>query len=269
MTTQQLTRISLGLFSKVLLGTLAVGSHLSAQAEGPEPEYAIAYNVGVLSDYRVRGIAQTSTDPALQGGVDLTLKSGLYAGLFASNVKWVKELNGATKGSLEVDLYGGYRDALEVVPVSYDVGVINYRYPSNNSGVGGVLPAGTFDNANTVEVYGSATFQIYTFKYSRTVTNWVGNVNSKGSQYFDLSAAIDLGNAFTLVPHIGRQLITHQAGDLGDYTDLALTLSKDFGNGLIVTAAGLNTNANKTFYTDTKGRYLGKRTLVLGLKYNF
>jgi uncharacterized protein (TIGR02001 family) len=254
------------------LGTLAIGTLCATMpafaAEGFEPTYTIAYNVGLVSDYRVRGIAQTARKPALQGGIDLTLKSGLYAGVAASNVRWVKELNGATKGSYELDLYGGYRDEL-MDGLTYDVGAIRYMYPGNNSGVGGVFPAGTFTNASTTEIYGALTYKIYTFKYNRSVTDFLGNVNSKGSQYFDLSAAIGLPNSFTLTPHIGRQLIPNQPGNLGNYTDVALTLGKDFGNGFTASASFQATNADRIFYGDINGKYLGNTTVVLGAKYSF
>lgn len=255
-----------GLASASLLLWLA---HPAVHAEGVEPDYSVSYNIGVLSDYRVRGIAQTSFKPALQGGVDFAHKSGFYAGVFGSNVKWVKEFNGATQGSAEVDLYGGYRGATDDLPLTYDVGLITYQYPGNNSGVGGVLPAGTFANANTVEVYAAATYKIYTLKVNRSTGNFLGNLNSSGSLYIDLSAAVDLGDSLTLTPHVGRQTIPNQAGDLGNYTDLALTLAKDFGNGLVATAAATHTNGSRVFYTDTNGRFLAKDALVLGLKYNF
>ena len=257
------------LLSVVLMGA-AAGAFGTAQAQEVEPEYALAYNVGLLSDYRVRGIAQTSLDPAVQAGVDLTLKSGLYAGLFASNVKWVKDFNGATKGSVEVDVYGGYRGALDELGLSYDLGVITYQYPGNNSGVGGKLPAGTFGDANTVEVYSAFTYKIATLKYNRSVGGFLGNLNSSGSQYFDLSAGFDLTNGYLLTPHVGHQLVAGQpASNTGNYWDFALTLTKDMGNGVVFSLAGMKTHAHKPFYTDTLGNYLGKNALVAGVKYNF
>jgi len=262
--------------SKVALSVAALGFSLTVHAEeAPVPDYSLAYHVGVISDYRVRGIAQTSGDPAVQGGIDLTTKSGFYLGTAASNVKWVKDLNGATKGSYELDLYGGYRAQITDTNFSYDVGVITYQYPGNNSGVGdNNVPAGTFANASTVEVYGDLIYKIYTLKYNRSVGNFLGNLNSSGSQYFDLSAAVDLTHGFTLTPHIGHQFIpnqflTNQSGNSGDYTDLSLTLAKDFGNGLVGTVAATTTNANRIFYTDTKGKYLGNDALVVGLSYGF
>ncbi len=256
--------------SKVVLPIVALGFSLAVRAEeGPEPDTNLTYNVGAISDYRVRGIAQTAAKPAVQGGIDFTAKSGAYLGTAFSNVKWVKEFNGATKGDYELDLYGGYRAQITDTSFSYDVGLITYRYPGNNSGVAGVFPAGTFANASTVEMYADLTYTIYTLKYNRSSGNFLGNVNSSGSQYFDLSAAIDMTNGYTLTPHIGRQLIPNQAGNLGNYSDVSLTLSKDFGNGFVATAAALATNANKVFYTDTRGRYLGNSTLAVGVKYSF
>ena len=269
MTSQRRSFASPRLLPQLLMAGLALGAHWHACAEGPEPEQSISYNVGAVSDYRVRGIAQTSFRPALQAGIDFADKSGFYAGAWGSNVRWVKDLNGATKGSLEVDLYGGYRGGLDVVPVTYDVGVITYRYPGNNSGVAGALPAGTFGKADTVEAYVAATWTLYTLKYSRSLGNFMGNLHSRGSQYFDLSASIALPSGFALVPHVGHQSITGQPGDLGDYTDYSLTLSKDFGNGLSATLAGTATNAKKAFYTDTHGRFVGKNAVEAGLKYSF
>ncbi len=257
--------------SKAILPVLATGFTLAVHAEGLEPEYTIAYNVGVVSDYRVRGIAQTSYKPALQGGIDFTHKSGVYVGTAASNVSWVKDFNGATKGNLEVDLYGGYRGQLAGNLLSYDVGIIRYEYPGNNSGTAGFYPAGTFANASTTEAYGAMTFNIITFKYNRSLGNFLGNLNSSGSEYFDLSAAFNLTNGYTLTPHVGHQDIPNQTlpGASPNYSDYSLTLAKDFGNGLVATVAGIKTNADRVFYTDTKGRYLAKSIVTVGLRYTF
>lgn len=91
--------------SLLVLSTLLVGSAVMAQTQVAEPDYTLAYNVGVTSDYRFRGIAQTATDPALQAGVDFAHKSGFYLGAWGSNVSWIKDF-GASDGSLEIDLYG-------------------------------------------------------------------------------------------------------------------------------------------------------------------
>jgi len=243
--------------SLVVLSTLLVGSAAMAQTQAAEPDYTLAYNVGVTSDYRFRGIAQTATDPALQAGVDFAHKSGFYLGAWGSNVSWIKDF-GASDGSLEIDLYGGYKG--EVVPgLGFDLGLITYQYPQNTATT----------NANTTEVYGALSYGPVTAKYSRSTGNFVGNANSSGSAYFEVAATFDLGNGFTLMPHVGRQTISNVANDAGNYTDYALTLGKDFGNGLSATLAAVGSNADKSFYTDTKGKFLGNDTVVAGLKYSF
>jgi uncharacterized protein (TIGR02001 family) len=251
----------------ILASALLAAGAAMAQSASPEPDYMVTYNVGVVSDYRVRGIAQTSFKPAVQAGIDFAHKSGFYLGTFASNVRWVKEFNGATKGSYEVDLYGGYKGAFSS-DVSYDLGLITYQYPGNNSGRAGTPGAGLFANASTTEIYGAVTYKMVTFKYNRSLGNFLGNLDSHGSQYFDLNATFDLGNGFSLVPHVGRQLIPNQALP-GNYTDYSLALAKDMGSGFVLTAMAVGTNAERSFYTDFNGRFLGRGTLVVGAKYTF
>ena len=266
----------MNLKSKTALAALSLiaSSAVFAQAKAPEPDYTLAYNIGAVSDYRVRGIAQTATQPSIQGGVDFAHKSGVYLGIWgASNVRWIKDFNGASKGDYEVDLYGGYKG--EIKPgLSYDVGLITYQYPGNDSGDVGTPGAGSFSNASTKEFYGALTYSVVTLKYNQSMGDFLGNLNSNGSRYWDLSAAFDLGSGFTLTPHVGRQTIPNQnsatnTGNAADYTDYALTLAKDFGNGLSATAAAMSTDAKENFYTDANGRFLGKSVFLVGVKYTF
>ncbi len=254
--------LNLNAKSALILSTLLVGTAALAQAKAPEPDYTLSYNVGVVSDYRFRGISQTSFDPALQAGVDFAHKSGFYLGVWGSNVDWIKDYVGATDGSFEIDLYGGYKGAISK-DLAFDLGAIRYQYPGNTAGnVFG------FRNANTTEVYGALTYGIATAKYSRSTGNFIANANSSGSRYFEVAASFDLGSGFTLTPHIGRQTIPNQAIN-GDYTDYSLTLAKDFGNGLTATVAAIDTNATDAFYKVGAFDNLGKSTLVVGVKYSF
>ena len=246
-----------------------------AQIKAPEPDYTLTYNAGVVTDYRFRGISQTSLKPALQVGADFVHKSGLYLGAFGSNVSWIKDFNQSTKGSYEVDLYGGFKGNI-TGDLGFDIGLITYIYPGNNSGAAGTLGAGNFSNANTTEIYGGLTYNVFSFKYSRSVGDFLGNLRSGGSQYFDLSANFDLGNGFTLTPHIGRQTVPNQNfgtstdGKAANYIDYALTLGKDFGSGLSGTAALIGTDTKRPgFYRDVNNKDLGKSTVVIGVKYTF
>ena len=167
--------------SKTTLFAVAMlaGTAAMAQTKAPEPDYTLAYNVGVVTDYRFRGISQTSFNPAIQGGIDFSHKSGFYVGAFGSNVSWVKDFNGATKGNIEIDLYGGYKGSI-VKDVGFDVGLITYQYPSNNSGAKGTPGAGLFTNASTNEWYAAVTYSVATLKYSRSFGDFLGNIKKIG-----------------------------------------------------------------------------------------
>jgi uncharacterized protein (TIGR02001 family) len=240
--------------SLLTLSLLAVTGAVQAQAA----ESSLSFNVGATTDYRYRGLSQSRLQPALQGGVDYADKSGFYVGAWGSTIKFIKD-SGAAKGNVELDLYGGYKGV--VGAVAYDVGFLRYEYVGNKLGE---VPL--YANANTSEVYGAATIGVVTAKYSHSLTNVFGTPNSKNSYYLDLSAAFDLGNGFTLVPHVGHQMVKNN--DAGTYTDYALTLTKDLGNGLTASAGLVGTDADKVFYT-LKDKYNGKTGAVVGLKYAF
>jgi uncharacterized protein (TIGR02001 family) len=251
---------------KVALAALALSGAAFAQTKPPEPDYTLAANVGAVTDYRFRGIAQTSKKPALQGGLDFSHKSGFYLGTWASNVKWVKDFNGATKGSYELDLYGGFKGSVND-DFSYDVGFITYRYPGNNSGAAGTPGAGLFSHADTNELYAAGTYKMFTLKYNRSMGDFLGNLNSSGSDYLDLSGSFDLGNGFSVTPHVGHQRVKHLS--IANYTDYSLTGAKDFGNGFSATIALVGSNAKKAFYTDFNGKFIGNDTVVVGVKYTY
>ena len=243
--------------------TLGAATGAMAQTAAPaEPESTLAFNAGVVTDYRYRGISQSRKDPALQGGVDYADKSGFYVGAWGSTIKWITDA-GAKDGNVEIDLYGGYKGA--VGDVAYDVGFLRYQYQGNTYGIkNGTFPG--YVDANTNEIYGAATVGVVTAKYSYATSNLFGNKDSKGSYYFDLSAALDLGDGYSLTPHLGYQSIVKWSD--GNYTDFALTLGKDLGNGLSASAALIGTNAKTGSYV-YKSTQLGTSGLVLGVKYTF
>jgi uncharacterized protein (TIGR02001 family) len=145
--------------------------------------------------------------------------------------------------------------------VAYDLGFLRYEYSGNN-----LAKVPSYVNANTNEVYGAVSYDVFTVKYSHATSDLFGNPNSKNSYYLDLSANLDLGNGFSLVPHYGYQKVENVVN--ASYSDYALTLNKDLGNGLTGSAAVVGTNANKPVYT-LVNKYNGESGVVLGLKYSF
>ncbi len=104
--------------SAAFAATAAAAVLAAGAASAQEPE--VAFNIGVTSDYVFRGFTQTSEDPAIQGGVDVTLGS-FYVGAWASKVDFGDDTDG------EIDLYGGYRT--EAYGYAFDFGVVGYFYP--------------------------------------------------------------------------------------------------------------------------------------------
>jgi uncharacterized protein (TIGR02001 family) len=255
--------------SKLLLALLATSSAAFAQTAPAAPE--VTYNVGVVSQYRYRGLAQSKGQPAVQGGFDYANSSGYYLGVWGSTINWIKDSstnsnnvgtqNYSYTGSVELDLYGGFK--FENAGINYDIGFLRYEYPSNTLSSGG-----SYSNPATNELYGAATIGIYTFKWSHAVSTLFGTLNSKGSDYFDLTANYDLGNGLTLAPHVGRQIVAGGGGL--SYTDVAVTLSKDLGGGISASVSGIATNATSSlFKSNYTGYQTGKPAIVVGLKYGF
>ena len=247
----------------MLAMSLATFGSAMAQTAPAEPASSLSFNAGAVNDYRYRGISQSRLDPALQGGADYAHKSGAYIGFWGSSIKWIKDTKvgvNSGKAGTEVDIYGGYK--FTVGDIGYDVGFLRYEYSGND-----LQKVASYANANTNELYGAVTLGAVTAKYSRSTGNLFGNVGSKGSTYLDLTATYDLGDGYTLAPHLGRQAV--KGGSFYSYTDYALTLGKDMGNGLTASAALIGTDANKGAYVSPAGKQLGKAGLVVGIKYTF
>jgi uncharacterized protein (TIGR02001 family) len=251
----------MNLKSKIVLALLATSSAAFAQTAPAAATPEVTYNVGVVSQYRYRGIAQTKGDAALQGGVDYANANGFYLGAWGSTIKWIKDAGSDAKGPVELDLYGGYK--FEAAGIAYDVGYLRYEYVNNTYNK---VPNAV--NANTDEVYGAATYGVVTAKYSYAFSDLFGTANSKGSAYWDLSANFDLGNGYTLTPHAGRQVIKNSPNS---YTDIALTLGKDLGDGLSASVSAISTSVkDNAYYASTATSYnTAKNALVVGVKYSF
>ena len=100
----------------------------AAQETAPPKDVTVTGSVALVSDYRLRGVSQTDKEMAVQGGLTITHKSGLYVGTWASNLSGWGTFGGA---NMELDLIGGYK-----VPISggaLDVGLTWYMYPGGAS----------------------------------------------------------------------------------------------------------------------------------------
>ncbi|MFY1920044.1 TorF family putative porin [Achromobacter xylosoxidans] len=241
------------------LVALAAPAHAADSATADVPEYTLTANVTLASQYRYRGLMQTNNKPAIQGGFDFTHASGLYLGNWNSSVSWLNDGNSDVSAPVEMDFYGGYKGNL-AADVPFDLGVLQYYYP-------GDYPSG-YTSPDTTELYAGVGYGPVMFKYSVAMTNLFGFADSKYSQYFDLSGNFDTGFwGLTVNAHVGRQTVRNLTD--GAYTDWKLGLTKDFGQGLAISVAYIDTNADRAVYTNSRGRYMGRATGLLSLTKTF
>jgi uncharacterized protein (TIGR02001 family) len=227
---------------KKTLLAIALASSLTsfgavAADKAPEPDFTITGNFGLFSDYRFRGMSQTDTAPALQGGFDMAHKSGVYLGTWSSNVSGWANTGG---NGQEIDIYGGYKFGLG--PVGLDVGYLAYIYPDNTPS----------PSQGTREFYVGASYGPVAYKISRTTGNWFGFCSgSSGSIYHDLSLSGSLSEKLSYSVHVGSQDVKCSAEDY-DFTDYKVGLSYDLGNSFslgvaYVTTSGLKEEAKDNF----------------------
>ena len=109
---------------------LAAAALLAASPAAAKPALKFSGGVTLVSQYRFRGIGLSDQKPALQGTLNLSHDSGLYAGAWGSGLEGFGELGGS---KLELDLYAGYKH--ELLPgATLDVGLLYYAYPGSTGG---------------------------------------------------------------------------------------------------------------------------------------
>lgn len=84
--------------------------------------FSYSVNAAVTTDYIFRGISQSSENPAVSAGLDLSYGI-FYAGFWGSSI----DFDSAGQASAEFDVYAGIKPV--VGPVTFDFAVIGYLYP--------------------------------------------------------------------------------------------------------------------------------------------
>ncbi|MFO1129236.1 MAG: TorF family putative porin [Rhodospirillales bacterium] len=91
-------------------------------------------SVALTSNYIYRGISQTDNEPAIQGGLNYSLDTGLlgtsvYAGVWGSNVNF----NDGDEAQVELDWSFGLSGEIGDTGVGWSLGGLYYNYPGANS----------------------------------------------------------------------------------------------------------------------------------------
>jgi len=197
------------------LATLAL-IPMTSQALTLNDDFSLDMTVGVVSDYRSRGISQSLGDPAAQAGATLLHSSGLYIGTWTSSV----DFGDGFDTRQELEYYGGYfwqaTDA-----ISLDLGYIKYDYPKNSE-------------FNMSEVY--AILDLYGVKvganYSKDTPNFFGE--DQDTLYTYVSYKIELPAEVGLDLRVGYNDVKDPAfldshgDDRNAYYEWEAKLTRDF-----------------------------------------
>jgi uncharacterized protein (TIGR02001 family) len=193
----------------------SLGAIAAEEAEAPAPDFTFSGNVALTTDYAFRGISQTDENPAIQGGFNVNHASGLYAGVWGSNVDFNEDETGGVDGAtLEVDVFGGFASKFGDSELGYDVGVIGYLYPGADGD----------RNYDYAEIYAGLTYKVFSAKYYYS-NEFFAETGNAG--YFDLTANVPLANDFGFIAHVGRQNIDDNTlFGAPDYTDFRIGVNK-------------------------------------------
>jgi uncharacterized protein (TIGR02001 family) len=273
------------MFKKTVIAGLtaaALGSGVAQAQQPPAPEHTLTGNIGVFSQYIFRGLTQTDQQPALQGGFDYGHASGFYVGTWGSNISWLRDMNMyQAGGSLELDIYGGFKGNFGKSDFGYDVGLLYYWYP------GDVAPGS--NKADTLELYGALSWKWLSAKLSFSLQDKTfGVADSAGTYYLDFTGAYPLPNTkLTLIGHYGIQKFSGNSPVSGcvvggvqqrdndtcaSYDDwklgLSYSLPKDFTVGVFYTDTSM-TSTQEAVYTTSTGTKMGKGTGTIFVQKTF
>jgi uncharacterized protein (TIGR02001 family) len=226
----------------------------------------VAYDVGVVTDSVFRGVNQAVPAPSVQ----YAHASGLYVGTWASNVSWIKDVSPKTTGepNVELDTYFGIKNAL-TSDYGYDVGYVRYNY------MGAYSTVANFNNVDSSEVYGAASYKFVKLKYSYGLLDGVfTNPIAKGTNYIDLSANYPVDEAGVIIgAHVGKQTFVGSMADVYSFvgtnqtsTDYKLSASKDFSSYVVSFAY---TKSNGTSFWAPNGDQLGKSATAVSVSHSF
>jgi uncharacterized protein (TIGR02001 family) len=221
----------------IMLGNIAYTAPVFAADDSGVSAFTLTGSVTAVSDYRFRGVSLSNKDVAIQPTLTVKHESGLYAGVWGSNIA-------ANPGSdTEVDVYAGLAGG---EAITYDLGVTYYVYPG-------------FSAANYVEFIAKTgtTFGPANFGATLAYVPSQNNTGNKDNVYAAVNTAIGIPTTpFTLNASVGLE-----DGAFGNK-------KVDWSLGATASVMGLTLGAS---YVDTN-RYvggLGKAGAVFSVSYGF
>lgn len=131
-------------------------------------------SITFVNDYLWDGISQNRNDPALQGGFQLDSDSGLYGGIWGSQVNPSSD----SKANFETDWYFGWTGSYS--KLTFDVGAVRYKY----------IPGG--DNLDFNELWAGIS------AYDTTLKLWHSTGLNNDYQRIKLSHIFNINDTFSI-----------------------------------------------------------------------
>ena len=212
----------------VAMSAMAISVPAFAQDEAAEEAagpITLTGGAAVVSDYRFRGVSLSNKDFALQPYLTVKHESGLYAGVWASNIA------DNAGDDLEVDLYAGFSGGEEL---TYDIGATYYLYPGVSS-------------FNYVEFTGKlgSTIGPATVGVQLSYVPSQDNTGNQDNIYYGTNATIALPDSpISIVGSMGIEDGAFSVGDAKVDWSLGLTAAV---SGFTLGASYVDTNRRSTF----------------------
>lgn len=250
-----LAKLVLGAAGAAAMIGAAGAADLSAPALEPSAPtmFDVAFGVAGVTDYRFRGVSNSSKDPVVQGYAELQALDWIYAGVWGSGVDFPSPWN-AADASMEIDFYGGLRHTWDALTL--DVGGLYYYYPGRKTAALG-------SDVDYWELYAKPTIALGAYGAISGNAYWTSDYFNSGSDALYLSVIPKFSVPVSLGPDIGlyvsaelgKQWINHKSNDLPLRWPFQDYVTWNIGGGVTYRAMTLDVR-----YSDTD---LGRGACVL------
>lgn len=231
-------QILLALGMTLVLPVLVLAQDSNDESGTTHPDVALTGNVTITSDYRFRGITQSSRQIAVQGGFDIVPVGNWFAGV------WLSSIDGASNA--ETNVYAGFGGQFGS-SFEYDVRYIYYHYPetkdyweiSSSISKSGYLKAGK-DKAKTINT--NLTLGLVASH------NYFGATG--GFFYPSVDFSFDITKYVVMDLHFGYNAFTRDApgffaDDTNAYSDWSIGVTTEAINNAFWTVALVGTDVSK------------------------
>ncbi len=200
----------------------------------------VSGKVAFTSDYIFRGVSQTNSNPAIQGGMDWNAPLGITAGF------WGSSLNYATaREHLEVDFFGGYTHSFnDNDNIKAYLGVSHYTYFNNRT-------------LNNIEIPLKFKYENMNISYAIS-PDWRNTSSVAG--YASIGTGYPITSGIVLSTNIGYSHFDAKTKNI-NYFDVKAGLSKSIYDVLVDISATAVGNGNNDASNDPKAVLTLSKTL--------